>query len=68
MSKECAETAGYTLIYTKHTCPTCAMASGTRRHYIVAGQLDYLENAGLAALVCLGSKLLMVPAIRVRAG
>ena len=63
MSKECAETAGYTLIYTKHTCPTCAMASGTRRHYIVAGQLDYLENA-----VCLGSKLLMVPAIRVRAG
>jgi len=52
----------------KHTRPTCAMASGTRRHYIVAGQLNSLEGAGLAALVCLGSKSLMVPAIRVGAG
>ena len=44
------------------------MASGTRRHFIVAVQLNSLEGAGLAANVCLGSKSLVVPAIRVYMG
>ena len=44
------------------------MVSGTNFHYIVAGHLDSLKGAGLAVLVCLGSKSLMVPAIRIGVG